>query len=207
MYTYTVESIDRHGVILGTAIGPGRIGETGIPNSSNSQLLQHLRPWHDIAPARLRMPASPSPRLHLPQSVIGRRFTTSRWRTLAHPRHGILNEPWLPPSPGPLPTTYFSPSQPRREIEGLLGDPRKDNHKPPDERILKLGKSERRLHLYPSLEARNDGTGYDMNWELPKCSRAERLTRLSPRSSPNTLPSPPHHPVQHASTRDPRAEH
>ncbi|KAJ5171753.1 hypothetical protein N7492_004346 [Penicillium capsulatum] len=86
-------------------------------------------------------------------TVHRRGFTISRRRPLAHPRHGLLNEPWLPPtSLGPLPATYFSPTQPRGVVEGLGGDLRDDRHKPPDERVLKLGKTLRTLSpLLPTI--------------------------------------------------------
>ncbi|KAJ5105184.1 hypothetical protein NUU61_002531 [Penicillium alfredii] len=82
--------------------------------------------------------------LHKPPSSLrlGRRTLTSSPRQpLAQPRHGILNEPWLPPaSPIPHPTAYFSPTRTRRELGGLDGN-RNNDHKPPDERVLKLGRT------------------------------------------------------------------
>jgi hypothetical protein len=72
----------------------------------------------------------------------GRFFASVSRQRLAQPRHGLLNEPWLPPaSVSSLPTTYFfSPTRVRRELDEL--SPLRNDHKPPDERTLKLGKSE-----------------------------------------------------------------
>ncbi|KAJ5710671.1 hypothetical protein N7488_004827 [Penicillium malachiteum] len=77
-------------------------------------------------------------------------FTTSPRYRLAQARHGILTEPWLPAA-APLPITYFSPSEVRRGIDGLDStDP--EEHKPPDERVLKLGKTLRILSpLLPTI--------------------------------------------------------
>ncbi|CAG7937112.1 unnamed protein product [Penicillium olsonii] len=71
----------------------------------------------------------------LPRWRTARFFGSDARRRLAQPRSGLLHEPWLPaPS---LPAAYFTPTRPRREVK--LGDRR--DHKPPDERTLKLGKS------------------------------------------------------------------
>ncbi|KAJ5693275.1 hypothetical protein N7462_002698 [Penicillium macrosclerotiorum] len=90
-----------------------------------------------------------------PSNATGRSFISSPRGLLAHPRHGILNEPWLPqavPSSIPLPTTYFSPTGVHRRVERLNGGPRGDDHKPPDERVLKLGKTLRTLSpLLPTI--------------------------------------------------------
>ncbi|KAJ5383352.1 hypothetical protein N7517_001263 [Penicillium concentricum] len=82
--------------------------------------------------------------------VSARLFASVSRQRLAQPRHGLLNEPWLAPaSVTPLPTTYFSPALVRRE--GGEGSRRTD-HKPPDERTLKLGKTLRTLSpLLPTL--------------------------------------------------------
>ncbi|KAJ5661670.1 uncharacterized protein N7477_009286 [Penicillium maclennaniae] len=98
------------------------------------------------------MPAS-HPRLHLalkPSAV--RPFTHSRQRSLAHPRHGILKEPWLPsPSLRSFPAAFFSPTRIRDHFDGLSEGPQNE-HKPPDERILKLGKTLRTLSpLLPTI--------------------------------------------------------
>ncbi|GLI72440.1 hypothetical protein PoHVEF18_000617 [Penicillium ochrochloron] len=90
-----------------------------------------------------------------PSRAAGRSVTSSPRRTLAHPRHGILNDPWLPaPSTVPLPTAYFSPTGVRKDLNGLGGGPGNNDHKPPDERVLKLGKKilapSVNLHLFPS---------------------------------------------------------
>ncbi|KAJ5584140.1 uncharacterized protein N7459_003940 [Penicillium hispanicum] len=92
--------------------------------------------------------------LRPPTVAAGRFFTSSPRRRLAQPRHGILNEPCLPqPSPVSLPTTYFLPTRPRREVDGLSGCPRKESdYKPPEERVLKLGKTLRTLSpLLPTI--------------------------------------------------------
>ncbi|KAJ6032468.1 hypothetical protein N7540_003200 [Penicillium herquei] len=78
-------------------------------------------------------------------------FTTSPRCRLAQARHGILNEPWLPTTAAPLPITYFSPSRVRRGIDGL-DSTGSEEHKPPDERVLKLGKTLRILSpLLPTI--------------------------------------------------------
>lgn len=134
------------------------------------------------------MPPS-HPRLHLalkPSAV--RPFTHSRRRSLAHPRHGILKEPWLPsPSLRPFPTAYFSPTRIRSQLDGL-GEGPQNEHKPPDERILKLGKS-KIAHLNNISPVTNGPTDY--------CDRY---------SSTNTLPSPPHNTVQYPPSGDPRTK-
>ena len=69
-------------------------------------------------------------------------FVSSPVRPLAHPQHGILHEPehWQAP---PLGTALrFSPSGRNRSIsDELEGKGSNGERKPPDERILKLGKS------------------------------------------------------------------
>lgn len=90
------------------------------------------------------MPKLVYPRISLPNKspASARSFASLSRQQLAQPRHGLLNEPWLPPaSDSPLPTTYFSPSRVRRELDGGEGTPQRNDHKPPDERTLKLGKS------------------------------------------------------------------
>ncbi|KAL4898392.1 hypothetical protein BDV59DRAFT_3470 [Aspergillus ambiguus] len=78
-------------------------------------------------------------------------FVSSPIRPLAQPRHVPLTEPW--PASG-LSPTLFSPTTPHLSVtDGPANDP--DNkHKPPDERILKLGKNilapSVTLHLFPS---------------------------------------------------------
>lgn len=145
------------------AIGPGRAAqETGKlnPPTFYFDFSTSTLPWHDnfTATSSLqgRMPklVLRPPSLHLalqPSTAAGRSFTSSLRRSLAHPRHGILKEPWLPPpSTIPLPTTYFSPSRVRRELDGLESGPQND-HKPPDERVLKLGKSKDTALVLPIL--------------------------------------------------------
>ncbi|KAF4763226.1 hypothetical protein HAV15_001160 [Penicillium sp. str.  len=86
-----------------------------------------------LVPLRKSLPNQPK------SLVSGRLFASVSRQRLAQLRHGLLNEPWLPPaSTTPLPITYFSPTWVRREDgEG----PRRTDHKPPDERTLKLGKT------------------------------------------------------------------
>ncbi|KXG52653.1 uncharacterized protein PGRI_079090 [Penicillium griseofulvum] len=89
-------------------------------------------------------------RTSLPNKPKSRLFASVSRQRLAQPRHGLLNEPWLAPaSVTPLPTTYFSPAWVWREDgEGI----RRTDHKPPDERTLKLGKTLRTLSpLLPTL--------------------------------------------------------
>ncbi|EKV13021.1 chromosome segregation protein (SepB) [Penicillium digitatum] len=100
------------------------------------------------------MPKLLSLRTSLPNQpkspVSGRLFASVSRQRLAQLRHGLLNEPWLPPTPaGPLSTTYFSPAWVRKEQwEG----PQKTDHKAPDERTLKLGKTLRTLSpLLPTI--------------------------------------------------------
>jgi hypothetical protein len=153
----------KHIVYKSAAIGPqipARNRETGkaISTGPHLQLLHshsnNPTPWHDhtlkitCCSLQGRMPKLPSHsrslRLALqPSRAAGRSVTSSPRRTLAHPRHGILNDPWLPaPSTVPLPTAYFSPTGVRKDLNGLGGGPGNNDHKPPDERVLKLGKSE-----------------------------------------------------------------
>ncbi|KAJ5619607.1 hypothetical protein N7510_003591, partial [Penicillium lagena] len=87
-----------------------------------------------------------------PKAVGRQSFASSRRRPLAQPRHGILTEPWLPSASSPPPITRFSPSPRRWDLDGLDGRPPKDDHKPPDERVLKLGKTLRTLSpLLPTI--------------------------------------------------------
>ncbi|KAJ5272828.1 hypothetical protein N7478_007953 [Penicillium angulare] len=99
--------------------------------------------------------ASPSLRLQVlqPSTTAGRGFTSSPRCRLAQAQHGILNEPWLPPpTTVPLSTTYFSPARVRRGIDGLEPPFQKGDYKPPDERVLKLGKTLRTLSpLLPTI--------------------------------------------------------
>lgn len=134
------------------------------------------------------MPA-PHSRLHLAlKPIAGRSFTSSRRRSLAHPRHGILKEPWLPSkSPRPLPAAYFSPTRIRNQFDGLNEGPQNE-YKPPDERILKLGKSK---FTYPddvSTVTNRSANYYDRY------------------SSTNTISSPPNNTVQYPPSRDPRTK-
>lgn len=63
-------------------------------------------------------------------------FASASLRPLAQPRHGILGDEFcLTASPA-----RFSQTDRRASVDGLNGNLNKD-HKPPDERILKLGKS------------------------------------------------------------------
>lgn len=174
--------------------GKRKTSELQLPRLLNSPF---TLPWHDIftstASPQGRMLKlvlrSPSLSELRPPSAAGRSFTSSLRRSLAHPRHGILKEPWLPPlSPAPLPTTYFSPSRVRRGLDGLDSSPQND-HKPPDERILKLGKSKnatRSLHF------------------LLRIWLADRVSAYC--SSTNALASSPNHTVQYTTPRDPRTD-
>lgn len=75
-------------------------------------------------------------------------FVSSPVHPLAHPRHGILNESWpTPVSPTLFSQTGFRPSA-SDELNGKLNN----DHKPPDERVLKLGRTLRTLSpLLPTL--------------------------------------------------------
>lgn len=154
-----------HIVYKRAAIGPQNSGKKTGRRSFNSspQLFPPSPPWHDRTIStgpncslQGRMPKLPSHsrslRLALqPSRVGGRSVTSSTRRTLAHPRHGILNDPWLPaPSTVPPPTAYFSPTRDRKDLNGLDGGPGKNDHKLPDERVLKLGKSTY-CRIYPSV--------------------------------------------------------
>ena len=103
----------------------------------------HLSTWLDNILLKCRMPKLVSLRtslLNQPKSpVSGRLFASVSRQRLAQLRHGLLSEPWLTStSVAPLPVTYFSPAWVRREhVEGLG----RNDHQPPDERTLKLGKS------------------------------------------------------------------
>ncbi|GIC93799.1 uncharacterized protein Aud_010287 [Aspergillus udagawae] len=88
-----------------------------------------------------------SPRRSISLSSPCQHFVSSPVRPLAQPRHGILNEFW----PTPVSPTLFSQTHHESSIDGLNGGPQND-HKPPDERILKLGKTLRTLSpLLPTL--------------------------------------------------------
>jgi ribosomal protein L40E len=76
----------------------------------------------------------------------------------------------------------------RTGIDGLDG-PQKNNHKPPDKRVLKLGKSKYK----------------EMNWQnVP--GKPRKLIAFLSSSSPNTVTSPSHNLVQYSPTRDPRSQ-
>ncbi|KAH1493567.1 hypothetical protein KXX57_006889 [Aspergillus fumigatus] len=76
-----------------------------------------------------------APRKSVSLSSLRQYFVSSPVRPLAQPRHGILHDPW----PTPTSPTLFSQTHLESSIDGLNGGPQND-HKPPDERILKLGK-------------------------------------------------------------------
>lgn len=139
----------QHIVYGAPPIGPIRHS----PEAAQQLPLLHFSPtfglWHEDQPAlqgrmaKLSLPSSRS-RLCALQPRAARGFASLPRRQLAHPRPGILKEPFLPPlSANPLPVTYFSPTEVHREVVGLGGSPQKNDHKPPDERDLKLGKSKR----------------------------------------------------------------
>ncbi|KAJ5145596.1 uncharacterized protein N7515_000160 [Penicillium bovifimosum] len=143
----------------------------------------------------------------------GRFFASVSRQRLAQPRHGLLNEPWLPPaSVSPLPTTYFfSPTRVRRELDGP--GPLKNDHKPPDERTLKLGEiawssiplvgnvklqilSERIVRSGTLLDPTHHGSHHDcgderliVRWKTEP--RTESGPFHSPASSSNTATSSP----------------
>ncbi|CAI7670769.1 unnamed protein product [Penicillium manginii] len=126
-----------------TLAAPIRSG--GMPNLASPSRSLSLRPLQAQTQAQAQRPSRCS---------AGRSFTFTPRQPLAHPRHGILQEPWLSPAPAsgtPLPITYFSPTRVRTGIDGLDG-PQKNNHKPPDKRVLKLGKTLRTLSpLLPTI--------------------------------------------------------
>lgn len=90
-------------------------------------------------PVRSLIHASPPSRLSIPRANRRQIFVSSPVRPLAQPRHEILGDPWFNQTL-PLLPTRFSQSDPRASLKGIDGTPKKD-HKPPDERIIKLGKS------------------------------------------------------------------
>ncbi|KAF7170931.1 hypothetical protein CNMCM5623_003383 [Aspergillus felis] len=88
-----------------------------------------------------------APRKSISLSSPRQHFVSFPVRPLAQPRHGILNDSW----PTPTSPTLFSQTHHESSIDGLNGGPQND-HKPPDERILKLGKTLRTLSpLLPTL--------------------------------------------------------
>jgi hypothetical protein len=97
-----------------------------------------------VMPKLLSTPSPPqpircllqSPRRSISLSSPRQHFVSSPVRPLAQPRHGILSDFW----PTPVSPTLFSQTHHESSIDGLNGGPQND-HKPPDERILKLGKS------------------------------------------------------------------
>ncbi|PYH88087.1 hypothetical protein BO71DRAFT_404125, partial [Aspergillus ellipticus CBS 707.79] len=107
-------------------------------------------------PPKLVVPAGPGPpcaalrrRPHPPpftiQAAVSRQqyFVSPSPPTLAQPRHDIIHGPQLTPvSPTLFSQTGFRPSI----SDGLDGGPQRD-HKPPDERILKLGTSNPTLRI------------------------------------------------------------
>ncbi|KAG2421780.1 hypothetical protein HFD88_005756 [Aspergillus terreus] len=99
---------------------------------------------------KLVLPRSPpSPRTLRANTSLSRRqyFISSPIRPLAQPQNGLLTEPSLPSNPTP---TLFSATTPHPIPDGPSPSP--DDHKPPDERILKLGKTLRILSpLLPTL--------------------------------------------------------
>ncbi|KKK22850.1 hypothetical protein AOCH_003782 [Aspergillus ochraceoroseus] len=113
---------------------------------------------------KLVTPSPPtSSTLRLPSRSRGRfhrqPFTSSNLRPLAQPRHDSipdhLPQTWTSlsqshPQP-PQPSLLFSPTGPNPSITDGLGNPQND-HTPPDERILKLGKTLRTLSpLLPTI--------------------------------------------------------
>ncbi|KAF7128335.1 hypothetical protein CNMCM5793_003065 [Aspergillus hiratsukae] len=88
-----------------------------------------------------------APRQSVSRSSPRQHFVSSPVRPLAQPRHVILSDSWATP----ISPTLFSQTHHESSIDGLNGGPQND-HKPPDERILKLGKTLRTLSpLLPTL--------------------------------------------------------
>ncbi|RJE22507.1 hypothetical protein PHISCL_05150 [Aspergillus sclerotialis] len=105
-----------------------------------------LFPSHS-SPSSIRclLHASPPAIPPVPRAAYCQTFVSSPLRPLAQPRHGILDDPFTLPSP-----TFFSRSS-SRGLDGIGGSPNND-YKPPDERVLKLGKTLRTLSpLLPSI--------------------------------------------------------
>ncbi|OJJ35701.1 hypothetical protein ASPWEDRAFT_40933 [Aspergillus wentii DTO 134E9] len=97
---------------------------------------------------RTLLHTSPSPKCPIPRASHRQSFVSSPRRPLAQPRYEVLGDTWLPLA---TPTTFFSPTGSHASLNGLNGNPNND-HKPPDERILKLGKTLRTLSpLLPTL--------------------------------------------------------
>ncbi|KAJ6171585.1 hypothetical protein N7470_000652 [Penicillium chermesinum] len=93
--------------------------------------------------AKLSWPPTSRACLRTLRPCAARRFASLPRKQLAHPRPGILNDPFLPQPTGPLPLTYFSPAKVSKSVTGLGGSPQQNDHQPPDERVLKLGKRRR----------------------------------------------------------------
>ncbi|KAJ5216797.1 hypothetical protein N7468_009805 [Penicillium chermesinum] len=102
--------------------------------------------------AKLSWPPTSRACLRTLRPCAARRFASLPRKQLAHPRPGILNDPFLPQPTGPLPLTYFSPAKVSKSVTGLGGSPQQNDHQPPDERVLKLGKTLRTLSpLLPTI--------------------------------------------------------
>lgn len=103
-------------------------------------------PWPVRSLLHASRPSKPSIRRANRRQI----FVSSPVRPLAQPRHEILGDPCFNQLL-PLLPTRFSQSHPRASLEGLDGKPKND-HKPPDERIIKLGKTLRTLSpLLPTI--------------------------------------------------------
>jgi hypothetical protein len=129
---------------------------------------------------KLVLPRSPpSPRTLRANTSLSRRqyFISSPIRPLAQPQNGLLTEPSLPSNPTP---TLFSATTPHPIPDGPSPSP--DDHKPPDERILKLGKST----SSPSLFARSNLEA-NIHWRSPPHP-------LTPPPNPPNQPPPALHP-------------
>ncbi|KAJ5476992.1 hypothetical protein N7539_007136 [Penicillium diatomitis] len=100
----------------------------------------------------LRLALQP-PTSSLSRRWTGRPVTSSSRRALAFPRHGILNDPCIPtPSVVAPRTAFFSPSRARKNVNGLGEGPSQNDHQPPEERVVKLGKTLRILSpLLPTI--------------------------------------------------------
>lgn len=103
------------------------------------------------SPCSLRRPlhASSSFKPSISRFNTRHTFVSSHARLLAQPRNGVLGDPWLVQAS----SSFFSQADPRPLplLEGLNGNSNND-HKPPDERIIKLGKTLRTLSpLLPTI--------------------------------------------------------
>ncbi|KAL2007631.1 hypothetical protein VTN00DRAFT_7613 [Thermoascus crustaceus] len=99
-------------------------------------------------PCAIRFVLRPSPRSPYPAPFVRHQtYVSTSSRSLAQPRNGLLDELWFASSSA----TLFSPAGAARYLNGL-NEGANGDHKPPDERILKLGKTLRTLSpLLPTI--------------------------------------------------------